>query len=111
MKQRKPETKEIYIHPMKLQKFNIVTKDNLKMVSIGIYWDEETISKIKSLLNQCEHLFPNNFIELKGIKGDFGEMKIALKMDVKLINQRPQRPKTHMKQKMKIEVESMLSVG
>jgi CTP:phosphocholine cytidylyltransferase-like protein len=39
--------------PIKVKKVNIGTTDNAKMPSIGDYWDEQTIERIKELL--CEY--------------------------------------------------------
>ena len=65
--------------PLNIWKVNIGTKENSKFVSVGDYWDEETMEKITDLLHEFEDLFPKNFSEMKGILGDLGEMKIPLK--------------------------------
>jgi hypothetical protein len=70
-----------YTKPLKLQKVNIGTDEHPKLASIGDYWDEQTMTKIQALLREYEDLFPTNFSELKGIKGDLGEMRIELKLN------------------------------
>jgi hypothetical protein len=37
---------EVFTAPIKVKKVNIGTNDNPKMVSIGDYWDEQTIERI-----------------------------------------------------------------
>jgi len=39
---------------------------------VGDYWDEQTSQEIESLLQEYEDLFPNTFLEFKGIKGVMG---------------------------------------
>ena len=46
--------------------------------NIGDYWDEETIVKITDLLHEYQDLLPTNFLEMKRIVGDLGEMKMPL---------------------------------
>jgi hypothetical protein len=53
------------------------------MESIGDYWDEKTMTEIHALLWEYEDLFPKTNSELKGIKGELGEMRIELKLDSK----------------------------
>ena len=47
---------------------------------VGDYWDEQTSQEIQSLLREYEDLFQKTFLELKGIKGVIGELKIELKI-------------------------------
>ena len=61
------------------------------MVVIGDSWDEQIIFEIPSLLKKYEDLFLQNFVEVKGIKADLGEMKIVLNLDIKLIKHHPYR--------------------
>ena len=64
---------------VKIKKVNIGTDANPKMASIGDYWDDETVGHIVDLLQEYQDLFPTNFIEMKGILGDLGVMKIPLR--------------------------------
>jgi hypothetical protein len=59
------------------------------MASIGDYWDEQTMTEIQAMLQEYEDLFPKSFSELKGIKGDLGEMNIELKPKAKTVKHRP----------------------
>jgi len=61
--------------PLKLRKHNIDTDEKLKLSSIGDYWDWKTTKEIFDLLKEYEELFPSFVAELKGIKGELGEMK------------------------------------
>ena len=70
---------------MKIQKDNIGTKENLKFSSVGDYWDEETMARIMNLLHEFQYLFLTKLLEMKGILGDLGEMKVPLKIDAKLV--------------------------
>ena len=69
---------------LKIKKVNIGTEENPKFSNIGDYWDEETMAKITDILHEFQYLFPKKFLEMKGILGDLGEMKIPLKLDAKL---------------------------
>ena len=71
------------IQLLKIRKFNIRMEGNPKFVSVGDYWDEETMARIIDLLHEFQDLFPTKFSEMKGILGDLGEMKIPLKLDAK----------------------------
>ena len=71
--------------PLKIRKINIGTENNPKFARVGDYWDEETMVKITDLLHEFQYLFPTKFLEMKGILGDLGEMKISLKLDVKQV--------------------------
>ena len=72
-----------FLKPLKTKKVNIGSPKNLKFANIGDYWDDETLSKITDFLHEFQDLFPTNFLEMKGIVGDLGEMKIPLKPDAK----------------------------
>ena len=41
------------------------------------------MEKITDLLHEFQDLFPKKFLEMKGILGDLGEMKIPLKPGAK----------------------------
>ena len=56
--------------PLKIRKVNIGTEENQKFVSVGDYWDEETMEKITDLLHEFQDLFPTKFSKMKGILGD-----------------------------------------
>jgi hypothetical protein len=57
--------------------------ENPKFVNIEDYWSDETIEKIANLLREYQDLFPNTFLEMKGIAWDLGEMNIPLKPGAK----------------------------
>ena len=57
------------------------------MVNIGDYWDKQTLEIITKLLHEYNELFPTTFIEMKGIVGELGEMKIPLRPEAILIRQ------------------------
>jgi hypothetical protein len=44
--------------------------------------------EMQALLWEYEYLFPKNFSEMKGIKGDLGEIRIKLKLEAKPIKHR-----------------------
>ena len=73
------------IDKLKTKKVNIGTEAEPKLASIGDYWDEEIMGHITDLLKQYQDLFPTKFIEMKGILGDMGVMRIPLKEGVKLV--------------------------
>ena len=56
---------------------------------VGDYWDEQTSQEMHSLLREYEDLFPKKILELKGIKGAMGEMKIELKPRSNTVRNRP----------------------
>jgi hypothetical protein len=74
---------EVFFAPIKVNKVNIGTTDNLKMASFGDYWDEQTVKIITELLRKYNDLFPTNFTEMKYIAGELGEMKIPLKLEAR----------------------------
>jgi hypothetical protein len=78
---------EVISMPIKIKKVNIGTVEQPKMASIGYYWDEQTLERITKLLHEYNDLFPTTFIEMKGIAGELGEMKIPLRPDVRPIKQ------------------------
>lgn len=81
------------------------------IASIGDYWDEKTISEVVTLVREYEDLFPWSFTKMKGIKGEVGEMKIALKPHAKPINKRPYRLNPRVKQTVKAEIEKIFTTG
>jgi hypothetical protein len=86
-------------------------KDNPKFMNIGDYWNEETIDKIVDLLCEYHDFFPTTFSEVKGIIVKLREMRIPLKLDVKLVNKIPYRLNPLYKQKVKEEIYIILEVG
>jgi hypothetical protein len=88
---------------IKIKKVNIGIEKEPKLANIGYYWDDATIDKITQLLHEYQDLFPTKFIDMKGIKGPMGEMKIPLKPDARPVKQRPYRLNPKYKKKVKIE--------
>ena len=82
-----PLESEVISAPIKINKVNIGTTEQPKMVSIGDYWDEETLESIIELLREYNDLFPTTFTEMKGIDEELGEMKIPLRPDTRPIKQ------------------------
>jgi hypothetical protein len=62
-------------------------------------------------LHEYQDLFPTKFIDIKGIKGNMGEMRIPLKPDVKPFKKIPYRLKPKYKEKVNIELNRMLEAG
>jgi hypothetical protein len=56
-------------------------------------------------------MFPATFIDMKGIAGDLGEMKIPLKPEARPVKKRPYRLNPVYKPKVKEEIDRMLEVG
>ena len=69
---------EQFLKPLKVKKVNIGSSENPKFTNIGDYWDDEIVSKITDPMHEFQDLFPTKFLEMKGIVGDLGEMKIPL---------------------------------
>jgi len=63
------------------------------------------------LLQEYQDLFPVSVVELKGIKGYKGEMKIVLRPDAHLVNHRTYRLNSRVKENDKKETDKMLEVG
>ena len=74
-----------FLDPLKIKKVNIGSPRKPKFSNIGYYWDDETVGNITGLLHEFQDLFPTKFLEMKGIVGDMGEMKIPLRPDAKPI--------------------------
>jgi len=53
-----PLESEVISAPIKVKKVNIGTVEQPKMVSIGYYWDEQTIESITKLLREYSDIFP-----------------------------------------------------
>lgn len=69
------------------------------------------VDKVIELLCEYQDLFSTKIMDLKGIVGDLGMMKITLKLDVKLVKQRPYRLNPKYKDKVCIELDNMLALG
>jgi hypothetical protein len=102
------DTSISYTQPLSLYKVNIWSEEHPKMESIGDYWDEKTMTEIQALLQEYEDLFPKSFLELKGIKGELGEMRIELKPDAKPVKHRLYRLNPQVKEKDKKGIDRML---
>ena len=62
-------------------------------------------------MQEYEELFPSSVADLKGIKGDMGEMQIILKPDARPVKHRPYRLNLRVKEKVKAEINKMLKAG
>ena len=62
---------------------NIDTEAEPKFVKIKDYWDDARVDKVIELLHKYQNLFLNKFMDLKGIIGHLGVMKITLKPNAK----------------------------
>jgi len=80
-------------------------------MKIGDYWDDGIVDKVANLLYEYEDLFPTKFMELNGIIGDQGIIKIVLKPDAKSIKQRPCRLNPKYKEKVRLDLDKMLTIG
>lgn len=69
------------------------------------------MSKVIELLHEYKGLFPTKFLNMKGILGYLGVMKIPLKLDVKPFEKRPYRLNQKYKEKVKLELDKMMMVG
>jgi len=58
-------------------------------------------TKVVTFLKEYVDLLPQNFLYMKGIKGELGEMRIELKPDAKPINKRPYRLNLRRKERVK----------
>jgi hypothetical protein len=96
---------EVFVAPIKVNKFNIGTNENPKMASIGDHWDEKTVERITKLLREYIRLFPMTFTEMKGIEGDLGEMKIPLKPEARAVRKIPYRLNLVYKKKLKEKID------
>jgi hypothetical protein len=69
------------------------------------------VERITELLHKYSDMFPTNFIEMKGIERDLGEMKVPLKLEAISIRHRPYILNPIYKQKVKVEIDRMLELG
>jgi hypothetical protein len=80
-----PIESEVISTPIKVNKINTGTTKKPKMASIEDYWDEQKVESITKLLHEYSDLFPTTFIDMKGIVGELGKMKIPLRPKVRPI--------------------------
>ena len=69
------------------------------------------VSKVTELLHEYQDLFPSKFSEMKGILGDIGVIKIPLKANVNPVKQHPYRLNPKYKEKVRVELDKMLTIG
>jgi hypothetical protein len=81
------------------------------LANVGDYFDDATIDRITKLLHEYQDLFPTKFIDMKGIKGPMGEMKIPLKPDARPVKQRPYRLNPKYKHKVRVKLDRVLKLG
>eukprot|EP00253_Pinus_taeda_P025695 PITA_25695 len=93
-------TKSMYY--IKAQDCELLVYDRLTV-------DDATVEKVIELLREYRYLFPTNIMELKGIRGELGMMKITLKPDVKPVKQQPYRLNLKYKEKVREELDKMLA--
>jgi hypothetical protein len=98
----------VYFKHLRTQKVNIGIEYKPKFVNIGYYWSDEIVENISDLLHEYQDMFPTILLEMKGIVGELGEMKISLKLDSKPMKQIPYRMNLAYKQKVKVEIHKML---
>jgi len=69
--------------PLKTKQVHIGLDAQPKFARIRDYWDEDIVDKVGELQHKYQVFFPTKFLDLKGIVGHFGVMKITLKPDAK----------------------------
>ena len=67
------------------------------------------VDKAAELLRKYQDLFPTKIKDLKGIIGDLGMMKTTLKPDAKPVKQQPYRLNLKYKEKVRDELDKMLT--
>ena len=80
-------------------------------MNIGDYWDDAMVDKVAELLHEYQDFFPTKFMDLKGIIGDLGVMKITLIPNVEPVKKRPYRLNLKYKEKVRLERDNMLMIG
>ena len=73
--------------------------------------DEQKVERITKLLLDYSDPCPKTFINIKGIEGEIGEMKIPLKPKAIPVMKRPYRLNPMYKQKVKVEIDRMLEAS
>ena len=96
---------------VKIKKVSIGTEVDPKFASIGDNWNDETVGHIVDLLQEYQDMFPTKFVEMKGILGDLGVMRIPLKAYTKPMKQRLYRLNPRYKEKVIQELDKMIIVG
>lgn len=91
--------------PLKTKQVNIRTEEELKYAMLGDYWDDATVEKVVDFLREYRDLFPTKIMDLKGILGDLGMMKINLKPDAKSMKLRPYQLNPKYKAKVRGELD------
>ena len=74
---------------VKTRKFDISNDDRPKMAKIGDYWSEEKTIEIVNLLKNFQDVFSQDYIDIKGLVHEMGEMKIDTKPNVRPVKKRP----------------------
>jgi len=97
--------------PLITKQVNISMEAKPKFMNIGYYWDDMMMDKVTELIRESQHFFPKKFIELKGIIGDLGVMKIMLKLDTKPVKKIPYRLNLKYKEKVHLELDKTLVAG
>ena len=69
------------------------------------------MAQITVMLHEFQYLFPTRFLEIKGILGDLGEIKIPLKPDMKLVQQISYRLNSRYKEQVKAKLDQMSDAG
>lgn len=69
------------------------------------------VDKVVELLCEYQDLFPTNILDLKGIIGDLGVMKITFKPDAKPIKKRPYLLNPKYKEEVHLELDKKLEAG
>jgi len=89
----------------------IGTEVDPKFAKIGEYWDDTIVDKVTELLCEYQDMFPTKFSDIKGIIRDLGFMMITLRLDVKLVKQRPYHLNPKYKERVCLELDKMLAAG
>ena len=69
------------------------------------------VDNIVELLYEYQDLFPTKFADLKGIIRDLGVMKITINLDMKPVKQRPYHLNLKYKEKVRVELDKILTTG
>ena len=94
--------------PLKTKQVNIGTEVEPKYATLGDYWDDAMVDKVTELLCKYQDSFLTKIIDLKGIIGHLGMMKVTLKLDVNPVKQRTYRLNPKYKEKVCDELDKIL---
>jgi len=94
---------------LKTKQVNIGMEVEPEFAKIGDYWDAATVDKVTEFIREYQDLFPTKFMDLKGIIGHLGVMKITLKFDAKPVKKRPYHLNPKYKEKVCLELDKMLT--